>query len=197
MQEKTVQIHFRATEKERLRFKVNAHKCGLSISEYLRKLASDYIRQRTEGGFLPLSILRGYIRELKNFPLALPAKINTVVAFRAAIPAWEFPADSVHRLTPAEKTAGFLQRVWAVQIVPLALDWSLYHIWIRVPTAPTLRVCYANLFGWERWYPHLNWASPLQAAPPKKKFGFFFGGASFSKPIKDLCIKPTIFAQKI
>ena len=42
MQERTVQIHFRATEKERIRFQANAQKCGLSLSEYLRKLASGY-----------------------------------------------------------------------------------------------------------------------------------------------------------
>jgi len=42
MQERTVQIHFRATEKERIRFQANAKKCGLSLSEYLRKLASGY-----------------------------------------------------------------------------------------------------------------------------------------------------------
>jgi len=42
MQERTVQIHFRATEKERIRFQRNAKKCGLSLSEYLRKLAGGY-----------------------------------------------------------------------------------------------------------------------------------------------------------
>jgi len=42
MQERIVQIHFRATEKERIRFQANAKKCGLSLSEYLRKLASGY-----------------------------------------------------------------------------------------------------------------------------------------------------------
>ena len=42
MQERTAQIHFRATEKERIRFQANAQKCGLSLSEYLRKLASGY-----------------------------------------------------------------------------------------------------------------------------------------------------------
>ena len=42
MQERTVQIHFRATEKEHTRFQANAKKCGLSLSEYLRKLASGY-----------------------------------------------------------------------------------------------------------------------------------------------------------
>jgi len=42
MQERTVQIHFRATEKERIRFQANAQKCGLSLSEYLRKLAGRY-----------------------------------------------------------------------------------------------------------------------------------------------------------
>ena len=42
MQEKTVQIHFRATEKERLQFQTNAKKCGLSLSKYLRKLADGY-----------------------------------------------------------------------------------------------------------------------------------------------------------
>ena len=42
MQERTVQIHFRATEKERIRFQANAQGCGLSLSEYLRKLASGY-----------------------------------------------------------------------------------------------------------------------------------------------------------
>ena len=42
MHERTVQIHFRATEKERIRFQANAKKCGLSLSEYLRKLAGGY-----------------------------------------------------------------------------------------------------------------------------------------------------------
>jgi hypothetical protein len=42
MKERTVQIHFRATEKERIRFQANAKKCGLSLSEYLRKLADGY-----------------------------------------------------------------------------------------------------------------------------------------------------------
>jgi len=42
MQERIVQIHFRVTEKERIRFQANARKCGISLSEYLRKLASGY-----------------------------------------------------------------------------------------------------------------------------------------------------------
>ena len=39
MKEKTIQIHFRATEKERLVFQRNAEKCGMSLSAYLRALA--------------------------------------------------------------------------------------------------------------------------------------------------------------
>jgi hypothetical protein len=39
MKEKTVQIHFRATEKERRTFQHNAQKCGMSLSAYLRALA--------------------------------------------------------------------------------------------------------------------------------------------------------------
>lgn len=39
MKEKTVQIHFRATEKERRAFRHNAQKCGMSLSAYLRTLA--------------------------------------------------------------------------------------------------------------------------------------------------------------
>ena len=39
MKEKTVQIHFRATEKERRAFQRNAAKCGMSLSAYLRALA--------------------------------------------------------------------------------------------------------------------------------------------------------------
>ena len=42
MKEKTVQIHFRATEKERCEFQHNASKCGLTLSEYLRKLAAGH-----------------------------------------------------------------------------------------------------------------------------------------------------------
>ena len=39
MKEKTIQIHFRATEKERLIFQRNAEKCGMSLSAYMRMLA--------------------------------------------------------------------------------------------------------------------------------------------------------------
>jgi hypothetical protein len=42
MQEKTVQIHFRATEREKILYARNAQKCGLSLSEYIRKLAGGY-----------------------------------------------------------------------------------------------------------------------------------------------------------
>jgi hypothetical protein len=42
MKEKTCQIHFRATEKEKAQYERNAQKCGLSLSEYLRKLANGY-----------------------------------------------------------------------------------------------------------------------------------------------------------
>lgn len=42
MKKRTVQIHFRATEQERLQYQNNASKCGLSLSEYLRKLANKY-----------------------------------------------------------------------------------------------------------------------------------------------------------
>ena len=42
MKEKTIQIHFRATEKERLIFQRNAAKCGMSLSSYLRALANKH-----------------------------------------------------------------------------------------------------------------------------------------------------------
>ena len=40
MREKTVQIHFRASEKERREFQHNAMKCGLSLSAYFRMLGN-------------------------------------------------------------------------------------------------------------------------------------------------------------
>ena len=42
MKEKTVQIHFRVTEKERLAYQRKAQKCGMSLSAYLRTLASGH-----------------------------------------------------------------------------------------------------------------------------------------------------------
>jgi hypothetical protein len=42
MRERTVQINIRATEKERTRYIRNAKKCGLTLSEYLRKLANKH-----------------------------------------------------------------------------------------------------------------------------------------------------------
>ena len=42
MKEKNVQVHYRATEKERMRLKRNAQKCGLPQSEYLRQLVNGY-----------------------------------------------------------------------------------------------------------------------------------------------------------
>lgn len=42
MRERTVQINFRATEKERQRYIRNAQKCGLSLSGYIRKLANGH-----------------------------------------------------------------------------------------------------------------------------------------------------------
>lgn len=42
MKERTVQIHFRVTEKERREFQNRALNCGLTLSEYLRKLATGY-----------------------------------------------------------------------------------------------------------------------------------------------------------
>lgn len=42
MKEKMVQIHFRVTEKEQLAFQLNAQKCGMSLSAYLRTLASGH-----------------------------------------------------------------------------------------------------------------------------------------------------------
>ncbi len=42
MRERTFQINIRATERERSRYARNAKKCGLSLSEYLRKLANGY-----------------------------------------------------------------------------------------------------------------------------------------------------------
>jgi hypothetical protein len=42
MRERTYQINFRATENERTRYIRNAKKCGLSLSEYLRKLANGH-----------------------------------------------------------------------------------------------------------------------------------------------------------
>jgi hypothetical protein len=42
MRERTCQINIRATENERARYIRNAKRCGLSLSEYLRKLANGY-----------------------------------------------------------------------------------------------------------------------------------------------------------
>jgi hypothetical protein len=42
MRERICQINIRATENERSRYIRNAKKCGLSLSEYLRKLANGY-----------------------------------------------------------------------------------------------------------------------------------------------------------
>ncbi len=42
MKERTVQLKFRVTEKEKQRIINNTKKCGLSISEYLRKRALGY-----------------------------------------------------------------------------------------------------------------------------------------------------------
>jgi len=42
MRKRTIQIHLRATEQERLHYQRNAQKCGLSLSEYLRKLANGH-----------------------------------------------------------------------------------------------------------------------------------------------------------
>ena len=42
MRERTTQINIRATETERRRYIRNAKRCGLSLSEYLRKLANGH-----------------------------------------------------------------------------------------------------------------------------------------------------------
>ena len=42
MKEKSAQVHFRITEKEKERLKHNAEKCGLSQSEYFRQLVNGY-----------------------------------------------------------------------------------------------------------------------------------------------------------
>ena len=42
MKEKSAQVHFRITEKEKERLKRNAEKCGLSQSEYFRQLINGY-----------------------------------------------------------------------------------------------------------------------------------------------------------
>lgn len=42
MKERKVQLKFRVTEKEKLRIENKAKKCGLSVSEYLRKRALGY-----------------------------------------------------------------------------------------------------------------------------------------------------------
>ena len=42
MKEKSAQVHFRITEKEKQRLKHNAKKCGLSQSEYFRQLINGY-----------------------------------------------------------------------------------------------------------------------------------------------------------
>ena len=42
MKEKTNSIYVRVTEKEKARIQNNAKKCGLSVSEYLRKRALGY-----------------------------------------------------------------------------------------------------------------------------------------------------------
>ena len=42
MNEKNVQVHFRTTEKERMRLNRKTKRCGLSQSEYLRQLVNGY-----------------------------------------------------------------------------------------------------------------------------------------------------------
>ncbi|MBQ4544921.1 MAG: hypothetical protein II996_05065 [Oscillospiraceae bacterium] len=42
MKERKVQLKFRITEKEKVRIENKAKKCGLSVSEYLRKRALGY-----------------------------------------------------------------------------------------------------------------------------------------------------------
>jgi len=42
LKERKVQLKMRATEKEKVRIENNAKKCGLSVSEYLRKRALGY-----------------------------------------------------------------------------------------------------------------------------------------------------------
>lgn len=42
MKERKVQLKFRVTEKEKLRIENKAKKCGLSVSEYVRKRALNY-----------------------------------------------------------------------------------------------------------------------------------------------------------
>lgn len=42
MKERKVQLKMRVTEKEKLRIENKAKKCGLSVSEYLRKRALEY-----------------------------------------------------------------------------------------------------------------------------------------------------------
>lgn len=42
LRKRETQICIRTTEQERTRFQRNAKKCGLSLSEYLRKLANGY-----------------------------------------------------------------------------------------------------------------------------------------------------------
>ena len=42
MKERKVQLKMRTTEKEKVRIENNAKKCGLSVSEYLRKRALGY-----------------------------------------------------------------------------------------------------------------------------------------------------------
>ena len=42
MKERKVQLKMRATEKEKVRIENKAKKCGLSVSEYLRKRALGY-----------------------------------------------------------------------------------------------------------------------------------------------------------
>ena len=42
MKERKVQLKFRVTEKEKTRIQNKAKKCGLSVSEYVRKRALDY-----------------------------------------------------------------------------------------------------------------------------------------------------------
>ena len=42
MKERNLQLKFRVTEKEKIRIQNKAKKCGLSVSEYLRKRALGY-----------------------------------------------------------------------------------------------------------------------------------------------------------
>ena len=64
MKQKTVQVHFRITEKEKFKFQRNAEKCGLSQSEYFRQLIKGY--EPNTSSSIEYGIMIGLLSESYN-----------------------------------------------------------------------------------------------------------------------------------